>query len=132
MGASFSACSLELPAAMRSATSFLKALVKGHVILPDQLVALHARCFWRFTLPEFAPSHHGFTDVNAAVVDDLDLGHGVACSLKDAAHRVPKESCCAGGPGEGACWCSGELYSTITRGALPQAFGRSPLQQPLP
>ena len=42
-------------------------------------------------MPKFLPSHHGFADVNASVVDDLDLHHLVPRRFEDFGYTVAKK-----------------------------------------
>ena len=55
-----------------------EGLVEGHVILAHQFVSLQSARFRGFASAKFAPGDHGFADVDAAVIDDLHLGHAVS------------------------------------------------------
>ena len=69
----------------------LEGLVEGHVVLPDQLVALQPAAFRRFAVAEALPGEHALADVDAPVVDHLHLHHLVPGGLQDAADAVAQE-----------------------------------------
>ena len=58
---------------------FFESAVEGHVVFPHQLIALQPGRVGGFSVAEFLPGDHGFADVDAAVVDDLDLDDLVSC-----------------------------------------------------
>ena len=79
--------------ALRDAVGHLRfeCLVEGHVVPAHKFVALFTSRRWGFAIAESLPCHHRLADVDATVVDDLDLHHIVAGSFEDARDAVAQK-----------------------------------------
>ena len=67
-------------------------LVKAHVKIADEVVALFAGGIGCGSAPELLPRPHALANVNAAVVDNLNLNDVAAAGLEDTAHTVPEQN----------------------------------------
>ena len=56
-------------------------LVKGHVIVANQMVTLLAAALWCLAVAILEPCQHAFADVDAAVVHDIGFHHLVTVGL---------------------------------------------------
>ena len=66
-------------------------LVKGHVVLAHQVIALHSGRGRGFSVAHFLPGHHALANVDAAVVDDLHLKDGLSGSANQFRHAVAQQ-----------------------------------------
>ncbi len=66
-------------------------LVKGDVVVADEVVALDAGALGSGALAPFLPCEHGFADVYAAVVDDVCLHHAVAAGLENLGEGIAQQ-----------------------------------------